>query len=511
MYLVASALWVLALVYTGPFAVVLAAVVALNGQEWYQRALGTEGRIGTGWTIWSTGGRLATLGLISFAIFRWTTGYGGQVGATQFGFGFNADEFSFEAADALRDLPIEGNVLNTTLEQGDALAWRAAGKRKPYLDSRIHLYPRSVFDDWEELRRDIRDDLPEKWRPALDRAKVSVVMLQVAGAPLTYARLMTSPNWVPFHDDGDDRPLRPGRRRGAGRRRRLLQGQPARRRRPGLRQAQGDPVLGAAADADLGADRRDLPEPPAQPPPAPHRGRPALAEPGQPGARGPLPARPGPLHHGDPRGQDRPVVQARRLQRLPAPDRRLSAPDRPGGGPDAGHPPDPGEHPPDHPGRVAGEDLRRPGPRAPHGDELHRSRPSRRPGPSPIAWSGPTSTMPWPSSRSRGGRSTWPATTSWPSTPATAGCPTSSSPTSPDSSASSTSASRRFRRTSTTWSSSGGPRPPRRPASSARTGRPAWPSASSTRPTRPAATPPPFARPSSTCTATPASPTRRTT
>ena len=203
MFLAAAALWLLALVYTGPFAVVLAAVVALNGQEWYQATFGTEGRIGPSWTFWSTGGRLATIALVFFAIFRWTTGYGGQVGGSQFGFGYNVDDFAFEAADAIRDLPIGGNVLNTTLEQGDALAWRASGKRKPYLDSRLHLYPRSVFDDWEELRRNIRDDLPEKWRPKLDASGISVVMVQVSGAPRTYARLMGSPNWAPIHDDGN--------------------------------------------------------------------------------------------------------------------------------------------------------------------------------------------------------------------------------------------------------------------------------------------------------------------
>ncbi len=203
MFVVASALWLLALVFTGPFAVVLAAVIVLNGQEWYHDTFGTEGRVGPTWTLWSTGGRLATIALVFFAIFRWTTGYGGQVGGQQFGFGYNADDFSFEAADAIRDLPIEGNVLNTTLEQGDSLAWRASGKRKPYLDSRLHLYPRSVFDDWEVLRRNIRDDVPEKWRSALDASKVSVVMVQVTGAPRTYSRLMASPNWAPFHDDGN--------------------------------------------------------------------------------------------------------------------------------------------------------------------------------------------------------------------------------------------------------------------------------------------------------------------
>ena len=33
--------------YSGEFALVFAAVIALNGQEWYQARFGTAGRLGT--------------------------------------------------------------------------------------------------------------------------------------------------------------------------------------------------------------------------------------------------------------------------------------------------------------------------------------------------------------------------------------------------------------------------------------------------------------------------------
>ena len=56
------------------------AVLALNGQEWYHDTIGTEGRLGNGWAVWSTGGRLVTIALIFGAIFQATTGWGGQVG-----------------------------------------------------------------------------------------------------------------------------------------------------------------------------------------------------------------------------------------------------------------------------------------------------------------------------------------------------------------------------------------------------------------------------------------------
>ena len=207
-FVAASVLWALAFNYfTAPFALVLASTLALNGQEWYHRAFGTEGKLGAAWTVWSTGGRLVTIAVVFAAIARGVTGWGGQVGDAQFGFGFNPDDFPFEAADSLKDAPIEGSILNSSLAQGDAIAWRASPKRRAFVDSRPHLFPREVIEEWSQLRRDLRNDEVEKWRPVLDRYKISAVMIQLIGepqnnAPRTYARLMNSPNWIPFYDDG---------------------------------------------------------------------------------------------------------------------------------------------------------------------------------------------------------------------------------------------------------------------------------------------------------------------
>ena len=208
-YLAASILWALAFdYYKLPFAVILAATLALNGQEWYQRTVGTEGRLGAGWTVWSTGGRLVTLALLFLVIVRGVTGWGGEVGDAQFGFGFNPDDFPFESAEALKDLPIEGNVLNTTLAQGDAIAWKSRPKRRAFVDSRNHLYPDSVREELRSLRQDLKTDDIARWRPILDRYKISAVMIQLNGekgdtAPNTYIKLMNSPDhWRPFYDDG---------------------------------------------------------------------------------------------------------------------------------------------------------------------------------------------------------------------------------------------------------------------------------------------------------------------
>ena len=146
-----------------------------------------------------------TIAVVFMAIASGVTGWGREVGESQFGFGFNPDDFPFEAAESLKKMPIEGNILNTTRSQGDAIAWRTAGRRKAYVDSRLYLYPRDVLLAWDRLRKSIRDDQVDVWQPLLDEAKVSAVLLQPAGAegsPVTYARLLGSPNWVPFYDDG---------------------------------------------------------------------------------------------------------------------------------------------------------------------------------------------------------------------------------------------------------------------------------------------------------------------
>jgi tetratricopeptide (TPR) repeat protein len=207
-FVVASVVWALAFNYfTAIFSLVLVATLAINGQEWYQRIFGTEGRLGASWTVWSTGGRFVTIALIFAAIARGVTGWGGQVGDPQFGFGFNPDDFPLESAEALKDAPIQGAILNTSLAQGDTLAWKAVSKRKSFVDSRQHLYPSSVFEDLRKLRVALKDDDVAKWQPVLDRYKISAVMIQLMGdpadnAPRTYVKLMSSPNWVPFYDDG---------------------------------------------------------------------------------------------------------------------------------------------------------------------------------------------------------------------------------------------------------------------------------------------------------------------
>jgi tetratricopeptide (TPR) repeat protein len=205
-FAVVSVVWALLMHSNATFALVLAAVVAPNGQEWYHDRFGTAGRLGGGWTFWSTGGRLVTLMLLFAVMSKDITGWGNTLPEVQFGLGFHPDDFTLEAADFLnRHNEIKGNIFNTSLHQGDVLIWKAAPKRKTYIDGRARLFPHERLEEWHAIRNALKDDDVAKWKPLLDLYGVYAVMIEpggVGGAPNTYRRLMRSPNWVPFYDDG---------------------------------------------------------------------------------------------------------------------------------------------------------------------------------------------------------------------------------------------------------------------------------------------------------------------
>ena len=207
-FVLSAGLWAMLIRFVPEFSVILAATLALNGQEWYQDSFGSEGRLGAGWSIWSVGGRAVTILVVALCIMKGLTGIGGYYNDTQFGFGFDPDDFAFEAASYLKIAPFEGNVLNNTAAQGDALIWRAYPARKTYIDSRRYLFPPEILDELEKTRVALREDDVASWEPLLDKYKISAIMLpmsssQTGSARLTYQTLMKSLNWVPFHDDGN--------------------------------------------------------------------------------------------------------------------------------------------------------------------------------------------------------------------------------------------------------------------------------------------------------------------
>lgn len=205
MYLFAALMWAALWVTRDGFAIVLAVTLAINGQEWYQDAYGVQGRIGTGWSFWSVGGRLVTLAAIFVLIGKGLTGVGATGTEPVFGFGVNPDDFAFEAADYLRSTKVPGNVLNLTLAHGDAIIWRAYpsnSQRKSFIDSRSHLFTPALRVELQTLRRGFHDKSPELWRPILDRYRVQTVMVSATSEGNAAKGLVESPDWIPFYDDG---------------------------------------------------------------------------------------------------------------------------------------------------------------------------------------------------------------------------------------------------------------------------------------------------------------------
>ncbi len=210
-FAVVSILYAILMRLSAEFAIVFAAVMALNGQEWYQARFGVEGRLGSLWTFWSTGGRLATLGVIFFAMTIDITGWNNATPNSRFGLGYEVDDFPFEAVDFLDQKgEIKGNVLNTMATEGDILIWKGYPKRKVYLDKRSGLYPHSLYAEWRKIRKALSEDDVETWKPLLDRYNITAIMIEPLedrnhrekSSPETYKHLFQSPRWIPFYDDG---------------------------------------------------------------------------------------------------------------------------------------------------------------------------------------------------------------------------------------------------------------------------------------------------------------------
>jgi tetratricopeptide (TPR) repeat protein len=202
-FAVMAVLWGVMMRFGPEFAMVWAVVLALNGQEWYQSRFGTEGRLGRGWTVWSTGGRLVTLALLFLMVSKDITGWRNSMPGLRFGVGYDVDDFPVEAAEFLeKHNEIQGNILNTSMSQGDILIWKASPKRKTFVDGRLIVFPQDLLQRWHQTRKALSEDDDTAWKPLLEKYGITVVMIDPVASPQTYRVLMVSSHWIPFYDDG---------------------------------------------------------------------------------------------------------------------------------------------------------------------------------------------------------------------------------------------------------------------------------------------------------------------
>lgn len=204
-FLAVGAMWGLATRLAPAFAVVFSATVALNGQEWYQDRFGRDGRLGLGWAAFSVGGRLATLAILTLAMFKATTGLGAVPGESYFSFGYDPDDYAFDAADALMAANLRGHVFNTGSALGDDLIGRGDGAVKVFHDSRRGIFPPGLFDYIGQVSRALRDgrkDGDDGWKKLLDDYQVSALMIRSRKEPKLEQALRASPDWVEIYFDG---------------------------------------------------------------------------------------------------------------------------------------------------------------------------------------------------------------------------------------------------------------------------------------------------------------------
>ena len=205
MFVVAALIWAGLIRMAPQFALVFAVVLGLNGQEWFQDTFGTEGHTGSGWKLFSDGGRaltiLATCGFVALAV----TGYR-SVDGDVFGLGNDDSKLSFETADFLRSSGIQGNVLGLNRSIGDAMLWRDP-KHPVFIDNRSGLYGSDNQAELDRLRVAIRDGDKATWSAILDKygdgsRPVSAVVVPQEYST-TYKSMMNSPDWIPLFDGGN--------------------------------------------------------------------------------------------------------------------------------------------------------------------------------------------------------------------------------------------------------------------------------------------------------------------
>ncbi len=226
-FLALAAIWAI-LISTSPFfALVFAAVVAPNGQEWYHDRFGTEGRTGRGWTIVVDRG---TAGDADRA-FRHGRPRHHRVGRST-------------AGDAVwlglrpRHLPHRGGRVprGPRRDQGERPEHVAGAGRRADLEGRaqakdvtstaaLGCFRASSWSNGTTPASALRDDDVAAWKPLLDKYKITVVVIETDQLARDLPAVDAEPELGAVSRRRPHRDVRPRRCAGVGPG--VLQGQPA--------------------------------------------------------------------------------------------------------------------------------------------------------------------------------------------------------------------------------------------------------------------------------------------
>ena len=64
------------------------------------------------------------------------------------------------------------------------------------------MFPRDLQEQWNRTRKALSEDDVAAWKPLLDKYEIAAIMIEPNDSPITYVKLVQSPNWIPFYDDG---------------------------------------------------------------------------------------------------------------------------------------------------------------------------------------------------------------------------------------------------------------------------------------------------------------------
>jgi tetratricopeptide (TPR) repeat protein len=131
-----------------PVTAMLATVVlSLNGQEWFLKRFGTEVRVTLPWVLWSRLGRAATVIGLFVVGFLSLSGRVPEVRPGRMGWGVEWWLYDLPLARQLRELGLQGQVLNTSPVQGNLLLWANYSLQRPW---KVYFDGRAGFH-WERV------------------------------------------------------------------------------------------------------------------------------------------------------------------------------------------------------------------------------------------------------------------------------------------------------------------------------------------------------------------------